>query len=423
MKRKDIFTIQLGQLISRKVKNGSLKIELSEDYWYSSKINVYAIPNLDNQGGNIDIIISPFPPNSWKNIYALKVIPIQKFDSPGFITSFTDILRDNNINILKLQSNPTFAIEPYSFWLLLDLTKSPILTDIDSQISNCSPNLEDEYHYYYRKELIEQQLQTILAELIEIAEARGTQFLYNFVHKTEKNYKVYWDEMSGTENIRFDIENYQGVIPRFVLDKSELKRDEIQYSIISNPNQKTFFILRIFGDEPVIYLGIQNIDVIGSINEISKAISRNKGNVLSATALIEKAIHGKSHYFTLISINSNDVKNMLNDLSQIDDVQKIIIYNYSENIKSIGFSSLMTNSKIEILKKGPFAQKFIDSYKVFKEKNYFSLDVIIRVFFEKAIEVAIFTFILSSLVKLNIGNYLKDFFQNTIYYFKEFFYK
>lgn len=415
MKRKDIFTIQLGQLISRKIKDGSLKIELSEDYWYSSKINVYAMPNLDNSSGNIDIIVSPFSPNSWANIYALKAVPVQKFDGPGFITKFTDILRSNNINILKLQSNPTFSIEPYSFWLLLDLTKCPFLVDIDSIIASKPPNPEDEYHYHFRKELIQEKLQSILSELILVSEARGTQFLYNFVHETKKNHKEYWQEMSTTENIRFDIENYQGVVPKFVLDQSGLSRKEIQYSIISNPNQKTFFILRIFGDESVMYLSIQNIDVIGSINDVSKAISDNNGNVLSATALIEKAINGKSHYFTLISIHSNNVKNMLAELSRIDNVQKIIVYNYSENIKTIGLSSMKVNPKIEILKKNPFHRKAVELYKVFRERRYLNADVVIRVFFEKSIELLIFAVVLSFLLK--VGNYLIAFFERIFSYF------
>lgn len=399
MNRKDTFNVQLGQLITRRISK-RFKIELSEDYWYSNKINVYAVPNKEKQGDGIDIIVSPYPPSNWHNIYALKVEPKAKTDEPGFITDFSGLLKGRNINILKLQSNPTFAYEPFSFWLLVDLSKCDFIEEVDEKLEAETPDPEDVYHFQKRKTLIHEHLKSILDSLIDVVDVRGTQFLYNFVKNNQKNYADYWHEIINTENIRFDIQNYEGVFPKYVLSQAGINRSKVQYSIISNPNQKTFFIVRVFGDTPILYLDVQHSDVVGSIHNISKIISDHRGNVMSATALIERAGDGKAHYFVLVAISSNEIKDMLRKLIDSQYVDKIRIYNYSDHIHASDIAKFKRRTKVQLIKKNRFSQWLSDAYKGFQEKNYFSLDVMIRVFFEKLTEILIFTIILAVLLPL-----------------------
>ncbi len=398
MQRNDLLTVQLGQLMTRKVKNNKLKITLSEDYWYSSKISVFAIPNPDSEEGGLDIVVSPFLPLTWKYLYALKIVPHDVKDAPGFITKLSNIFMSYSMNILKLQSNPTFSFEPYSFWVLLDLSKCDFIEEIDISLSNGDSTTIYEDHYKERSKRVRAFLENALASLVKLSEVRGVEFLYNFVRKMEQEHDAYWHEVANTESIGFEIEDYEGEIPEYVLRLCNLNLSEIQYSIISNPNQKTYFIIRLFVDVPLVYLNIQHKDEIGSIFRISEVISSLNGNVLSATALIEKVLTDKSHYFVLISVPSNNLKKMLIKLVELSNVHKVIVSNYSEHHRGVELSSLKSFSKIEITKKNPFMQKIAESYRIFRKRNYFSLDVAIRVFFEKLFEIIIFTGLVTIIV-------------------------
>ncbi|TDB66937.1 hypothetical protein [Arundinibacter roseus] len=180
---------QLGQLETEFIhKSKGLKIKISEDYWYSSDIEVFAFPipiektsgnsiNYLGKKGDINILFCPFKPKTWKNIYAIRVSPSKKNDELGYIEKFSRILKNHNINILKLQSNPTFPGEPYSFWLLTDISNWDKTVSIDSELEKeLDYNVNAKYFYKKRTLRIKEEIDKILKGLGYIDDVRGWNF-------------------------------------------------------------------------------------------------------------------------------------------------------------------------------------------------------------------------------------------------------
>ena len=405
---------QLGQLITEEVgsKNG-LKIRLSEDYWYSNSIEVYAVPKPQlihatgflEYGEEIDIVVSPFKPKTWKNIYSLKFRPFVKKDETGFIAKFTKILKDAKISILSLQSNPTFSEQPFSFWLLVDLSQYDILKKIDEKIESVNINDPDDPHSYsLRGSLLKIELQDLLASFIEVTEVRGVQFLYNFVRDLETKANQHWSDISENKGIKFAIANYRGMIPKEVISNIlGIKRQSVQYSIVSNPNQKSYFITRIFSTSHLIYMDVRNKDQVGSIHSISKCISEHGGNILTATALIESIDGDFCHYFLLITSKIDKSSEMLVKLSQLSLVSNIIVYNYSQNLqKEIYSRAVRRTNNIKVHRQHePFKsfQKFRDR---FSEQDSISMRKVFLDYIVDILKKAIHLFVLFIIFMVNI---------------------
>lgn len=175
-----------------------------------------------------------------------------------------------------------------------------------------------------------------------------------------------WKEFSILEKGTLKISKYEGFLPNYILKSCGIDLSSVQYSIISNPNQKSYFIASVFdGQRNLINLNILNEDKIGSINSITKVISNDYGNILLATAIIESHEGNNCHFFTLVELEQlNKLKNLINELSKLPSVNKVIIQGYSLNIES----KLMEVKKYDNVKILKIKSSYIDNL-FFKIQN------------------------------------------------------
>ncbi len=394
---------QLGQLVTTKLsKNRGLNLTFQSSYASTTNIELYAVPkpfrdglskelpifinyhasktiagtNIPVGGQEMDIIMSPFPPDTWENIYSVKVTPKTKKDYVGFIAEFTDLLEEAKINILSLQSNPTFSEEPYSFWLVIDVTKFDPLRLIDREISRLPVDLSDEdpYKFETRSQQLKAKLDTVLTSIISVTELRGVRFLYNFSKEMKHTRIAYWNEIiRNQKSIKFKLNEGTGTIPAYVINTLiGLQDNEIQHSIVSSPHQKSFFILRIFENSELMYLDVNNKDEIGSIEKISQAIKNHRGNVLTGTAQIESIGGALCHYYVLVQCTPSESVSILKSLSVINQVPKIIVYNCSKKNREKIYSELRSISKIKIVSNSWIRAYFGQRWRHFLDRHNLS---------------------------------------------------
>ena len=118
----------IGGIQNFRIDNNSISIKLP--YYHRaatgllSGAEVYLFPKIStikNAAGQEtsvkEIIISPFHPNDWFNIYEMELI---MDDKPGMINSITEILKEKNINIHIQESLITNDEQNFSVNLIVD---------------------------------------------------------------------------------------------------------------------------------------------------------------------------------------------------------------------------------------------------------------------------------------------------------------
>lgn len=361
-----------------KIENNSITLTLP--YYHRaatgllSGVEVYVFPKIStikNAAGQEtqvkEIIISPFHPNDWFNIYELDLI---MDDQPGLINSISKILKNKKINIHIQESLITNDEQNFSVSLIVDVKEYKSILKSDGEID-----------IHMHKDLSES-----FTEIgIKLEKFLPCKQLRNNSKEIQQNKQTNFVDLDTL--FHFYSTSYhpiQIVNKRLIFGKQIIQalfqdydtNDEIQGTIFSDTNEK-MIIVRFFNkDQHIVHFDIQHDNKLGAIFNYSTLIKEtsNNYNIVSCYNRIENSTE-TAHWYVLLDV-SYDVEKLLtlfnNFTTSAKYFQKLMIHSYSRSINNLSLNSLNKQfpSQLSLFKERKEKEMHIDQNLKYQEVVY-----------------------------------------------------
>jgi hypothetical protein len=331
----------IGGIQNFRIENNSISISLP--YYHRaatgllSGAEVYAFPKIStitNAAGQEtqvkEIIISPFNPKDWHNIYELDLI---MDDKPGMINLITEILMKKSINIYIQESLITNDEQNFSVNLIVDVNDFRASLGSDEEMKK---NLENSLLEIGTKLERYSPCRQLRNNSYEVQSKRKTN---NVDDETLRNFYF--------NNHSIQIRNKElGINKQLIqaLFQDADTRVELQGTVFSDTDEK-MIIVRFFNrDQLVVNFDIEHSNKLGAIFHYSSLIKKisSSYNIISCYNRVEDVTE-TGHWYVMLDV-SHDVEKLyvlFTELSKPDKYfLKLNIHKYSKSIENITLSNL-----------------------------------------------------------------------------------
>lgn len=337
----------IGGIQNFRIDNNSISIKLP--YYHRaatgllSGAEVYIYPkistikNANGQETQVkEIIISPFHPNDWYNIYELELI---MDDKPGMINLITKILKEKNINIHIQESLITNDEQNFSVSLIVDVKDYSNSLKI---MGNNEKNMHEDLSNSFK------EISITLEKFMPCKQLRNNSKEVQMNKKTNYVENDTLKHFYSNNYHAIQIINKQLIIGKQIIQalfQGVDSNHEIQGTVFSDTNEK-MIIVRFFNrDQHVVHFDIQHENKLGAIFLYSSLIKETSisYNIISCYNRIENTTE-TAHWYVLLDV-SHDIEKLYILFSKLcssstNYVQKLIVHNYSRSIEYLNLSTL-----------------------------------------------------------------------------------
>jgi len=325
-----------GEISEFKVQENKLQIRLPHYHRSAtgllSHTYVYAVPRISKNGTGQqlkEIILTPYAPYTWENLYRLEY---KAKDKPGVNNVLTKILAQLNVNIYTQEGLTTDRENMHTVSLIVDiegikLENEKVKEEIISSLSN------------EIKDFLSQQNVEIKLEKIEkirfLHDNHVSNSRHNLIEENElRNY--FWKGFRSNPIKDKSVEIESDLLSDLEIINPNLKPNRsLQGTIVSDTEEK-YILIRFFRPEQfVIYLDVVHKNVVGSIFKFTEIISscEKNYNILSCYNRIED-VKNNAHWYVMLDVSSNPAK-VLNLIKELNDkvhhVDRVKVVDYTEN--------------------------------------------------------------------------------------------
>ncbi|HRH42604.1 MAG TPA: hypothetical protein PKY82_13330 [Pyrinomonadaceae bacterium] len=307
---------------------------------------VYLYPRITDKNKVHEVIMTPFHPEDWANIWRLE---LNAKDRPGLIKEITRILSDERINILVLESLITNHNHE---------SKISILAKFDIYFKKQNLLVKEnitQKNYFQKIKATFDEATNGNADKVDVKRFEPIKFLfdnsnifsshdvseYNYVEENRRSH--YFDNRyQGTTIKDKKVEIDNRLIEDLGLKKYSGDSDDVQGIIFSDTEDK-FILVRFFSkDQLIVYLEITyDVFPYGVIFELAETIHNvdENFNLISCYNRIRNDRNNAVSYFMVdVTSNPEQINLLIAELKAIINPVRVIevrILNYSRNFREI----------------------------------------------------------------------------------------
>lgn len=333
-----------GEISEFEVSGNSLVVRIPHYHRSASGLlsqtHVFTVPRISEnaEGKHIkEIILTPYLPNSWANLYRVEY---KARDKPGVNSVLTKILANLSINIYTQESLTTDRELIHTISLIVDISAfdEKDKTDDEDRITYLSKRI--------KSHLDQQNVDLDLERIEEI------QFLHDNYYPSEncpnliqKEYlrHYFWSALRSNPIAKKSVEIKDDVLKHLDLVGDGFKTIRSLKGTIVSDTEDKYILIRFFRlDQYVIYLDVVHRNVIGLISQFTEIISQNEENynILSCYSRIED-VKNNAHWYVMLDVSSKpaSVLNMLRELKKkIHEIVEIRVLDYTDNLSQDGIN-------------------------------------------------------------------------------------
>ena len=287
-----------------------------------------------------EIIISPFKPDNWGNIWRLEV---STSDRPGVIRDITKILADRDINIQTQESLITGHEQDFQVSLIANFAN--FIEDF--RVKKHEEDIEAYRKFNTWKDVIVHTFESV-NPTIQVLNFQPVRFLFNNSKNQSGDEKNLVDKISKQNYYHDDykpvsVNEKQIVVSEAALDDVKLfeiapKSGDIQGTIFSNTEEK-FIIVRFFQkQQELVHLEIAHDNQPGAIFHFTRVIAPDDNNAIGHNIVNCYNRIGddrKRAYWNVlvdVSIDSKKLPDLIANLYNFKYVNEVKVEAYSSEL-------------------------------------------------------------------------------------------